>query len=97
MHGEPDLGAGVGVSNKRPRHLRSTHEYVNDESEIGPDTVIGKIAAHTGEPPRDVEAAIATLVSAGNDFDVVWEWMREAINDGKGIVEMATERLGSPN
>lgn len=63
----------------------------------GPGTPLAAIAEETGEDPVDIEAALVTLVTAGNDFDVVWEWMREAVEEGKGIVQMATERLGSVN
>lgn len=83
------------MSNKLPRHPRSRTQ--EEQAAIGPDTVIGKIARASGEPARDVEAALVTAVSAGFDFDEVWEWMREALNDEEKIVDAVSRRLGSSN
>lgn len=79
------------MSNKPTRRKR------NATADIGPNTVIGRIARASGEPARDVEAALVTAVSAGHDFDDVWEWMREALNNDEKIVDAVTRRLGSSN
>lgn len=82
------------MSNKMPRRRRSSAQ---EQAAKYDGTIIGNIAAATHEPPADVEAALITLQSAGFDFDDIWEWMREAINDGEKIADMAVKRLGSPN
>lgn len=57
------------------------------------DSPASAIARATGEDPRDVLAALGALMADGHTFDEVWEMMRDAINDGTGIVDMAASVL----
>lgn len=76
------------MSNKRNARPRRTRVPVIPE-----DNPLAKIAAATGETPRDVEAALVTLTHAGFEWDDVWSAMHDAINDGVKIVDMAAAML----
>ena len=76
------------MSNK-PR----TRRYKPRVASIASDSPLRRIAEHTGEDPRDVQAAFVALRHDGYTFDEVWEMARHAINDGKNMVDMAAENL----